>query len=202
MKRIYFVFAFIFLGSILPSCGNDQSKEDDGKLKVKYNDENEDLYSFQAFNLKSYGINAYIYLPDETSNIGAAVDPEVIHEQDGYQWEVIVGPHFHLTIEDWGDDEAFKAKMKELENQKIYTVKFIEKADDFAYYKTTLNVEGANEGNKNIGVDHETYHVIAQHTIEGVNYIFKTVESGAPKPITEYMAKSVKNVVALAENPA
>lgn len=199
MKRLYFVFALIFLGTLFPSCGNNQS---DGELNVKYADENEDLYSFQAFNLKDYGINAFIYLPDETANIGASVNPEIKHEQDGYQWELTVGPHYHITIEDWGDDDAFKAKLVELKNQKIYTVDFIAKTDSFAYYKTTLNVEGDKNGNKNIGVDHETYHVIAQHTIDGVNYIFKTVESGAPKPITDYMAKSVRNVVALSDKPA
>lgn len=199
MKRFYFIFSLIIFGSIFSSCGGNQS--DDGELNVKYADENEDLYSFQAFNLKSYGIDAYIYLPDETSNIGAAVDPEVKHEQDGYQWGITVGPHFQITIEDWGEDEAFKAKMEELKNQKIYTIDFIEKGDDFAYYKTTLNVEGDTNGNKNIGIEHETYHVIAQHTIDGINYIFKTADSGAPKPITDYMLKSVKNVVPLADKP-
>ncbi len=200
MKKLYFIFAILFIGIFISSCGNKQS---DDELNVKYADENEDLYSFQAFNLKSYGIDAFIYLPDETSNIGAAVDPQVKHEQDGYQWELQVGPHFQITIEDWGDDDAFKAKLEELKNQKIYTVDFIEKEDDFAYYKTTLNVEGSKNGNKNIGVKHETYHVIAQHNIDGINYIFKTADSGAPKPITDYMAKSVKNVVPLTdEKPA
>lgn len=199
MKRFYFVFLFISLGSLFFSCNNSES---DGELNVKYADENEDLYSFQAFNLKSYGIDAFIYLPDETSNIGAAIDPKVTHEQDGYQWEILVGTHFQITIEDWGDDDAFKAKLEELKNQDIYTIDFIEKEDNFAYYKTTLNVEGTEKENDNIGVKHETYHVIAQHTLDGINYIFKTEEKGAPKPITDYMAKSVKNVVPLSEKPA
>lgn len=196
MKKLYFILALLLTGTFLPSCGNNQS---DDELNVEYADENEDLYSFQAFNLKPYGIDAFIYLPDETSNIGAAVDPEVTHEQDGYQWELQVGPHFHISIEDWGDDDAFKTKLEQLKNQKIYTVDFIEKEDNFAYYKTTLNVNGTKDVNKDIGVEHETFHVIAQHNIDGVNYIFKTNESGAPKPITEYMAKSVKNVVPLSE---
>lgn len=201
MKRHYFIFALIFLGVLLPSCKN-QSKGENGELDVKYADENEDLYSFQTFSLKSYGINAFIYLPDETANIGASVNPEVEHALDGYQWELTVGPHYHITIEDWGDDDAFKAKMEELKNQSIYKIDFLKKEDNFAYYKATLNVEGDKNGNKNIGVKHETYHVIAQHNIDGINYIFKTEESGAPKPITDYMAKSVKNVVPIAGKPA
>ena len=201
MKKVYFVVAIISIGMLFPSCGG-QSNGDGSDLNVEYPEENEDLYSFEAFNLKPYGIDAYIYIPDETANIGASINPEVAHEQDGYQWELTVGAHFNITIEDWGDDDAFKAKIEELKNQDIYTIEFLEQEDNFAYYKSTLKVVGDKKGNENIGVKHETYHVIAQHTIEGINYIFKTGDSGAPKPITEYMAKSVKNVIPLEEKPA
>jgi hypothetical protein len=198
MKKIYLAFGVFALATLLTACG-DQNKED-GEIKVEYPEELEDLDNFEAFSLKPFEIDALIYLPDATANIGASTAPEVTHEKDGYKWDLNVGQNFHLTIEDWGTDNAFKDHLKQLEDQKVYTIEFIEKKDDFAYYKADLSVNGKG-GKDNVGVDHFTYHVVAQHTINGINYLFKSNKDGHAKLITDFMAKSVKSVKPI-DNPA
>ena len=49
-------------------------------------------------------------------------------------------------------------------------------------------------GKDSVGVEHISFHVIAQHTIDGINYLFKTKSEGCPKPIADFMAKSVTSV--------
>jgi len=192
MKILYFAFGIFSLGLLFTACGNDKT-EDDGGLKVEYPEELEDLDNFEAYSLKPFDINALIYVPDATANIGASTDPEMIHEMDDYQWDLHIGQNFHLTIEDWGTDNAFKDHLAELEDQNVYSIEFLEKEDNFAYYKAELKVKGKG-GKDNVGIEHVTYHVVAQHKIEGVNYLFKSNKDGHQKPIAEYMAKSVKSV--------
>ncbi|PKR82215.1 hypothetical protein CW751_02470 [Brumimicrobium salinarum] len=179
------------------SCGEEQAKTNDD-LKVEYPEELNELDNFEALSLKPYNINALIYVPDATANIGASTAPEIIHEPNDYKWEIKVGQNFHMTIEDWGDENVLKDHLDELENQSVYAIEFLEKEDGFAYYKASLNVKG-QEDNNSVGVDHVTYHVVAQHSIEGVNYLFKTNKDGHQKPITDLMAKSVKSVQPISE---
>ncbi len=202
MKSIIVNVSLVVLGGLLFACGGDDKPGDDSNtLKVEYEEDSEDLYHFEAFSLKPYEINALIYLPDATANIGAATDPRMEHEMDDYQWDLHVGQNFHLHIEDWGEEDALKAHLEELEDQsEIYDVEFLEKEDNFVYYKSKLKVDGSS-AKKDVGVDHVTFHVVAQHKIDGINYIFRTNKDGHPKPITDYMATSVKNVKEI-EDPA
>ncbi|MGM0479365.1 MAG: hypothetical protein ACQERC_09080 [Bacteroidota bacterium] len=199
MKTIFVFLSMITFGVLFNACGNDQKDDESKERKVEYTDEADELYHYEAFSLKPFQIDALIYLPDATANIGAATDPKVEHEEDGYQWDLYVGQNFHMHIEDWGEEDALKAHLEELKDQSsIYEVEFLEKEEDFVYYKSTLNMD---EGNDEVGVDHVTFHVVAQHTIDGINYIFRTNKEGHPKPITDYMAKSVKSVKPI-EDPA
>ena len=203
MKKLLYTVSLIVFGGLLFSCGGESEKDNDGNdtPEVKYSDESEELYDFEAFSLKPYEINALIYLPDATANIGAATDPKMVHEMDDYQWDLYVGQNFHMHIEDWGEEDALKAHLEELKDHSgIYDVEFLEQEDDFVYYKSTLKVDGAS-AESNVGVDHVTFHVVAQHEIDGINYIFRTNKEGHPKPITDYMAKSVKSVKEI-EDPA
>lgn len=189
MKDAINILGFLFASMFLFSCNGEPTPP-----IIEYDDEEfEGLDEFEAFNLRPYDIDALIYLPGVAANIGAATDPEVLHEMDGYEWEIRVGSNFSLIIEDWGDIDAFNEKLEELENQELYDVEFIKKDENFAYYKTELKVRGDGD-NDEVGVDHVNYYVIAQYNIEGVNYVFKTNEEGHPKPITDYMAISVKSV--------
>lgn len=195
MKKLLLSSLLLAMGGMIYSCsGDNENKDDSITPKVEYSDESEELYDFEAFSLKPYEINALIYLPDATAYIGAATDPKMEHQMDGYEWDLYVGQNFHMLIEDWGEEDALKEHLEELKDQsEIYDVEFLEQEDNFVYYKSTLKVDGAT-AKGDVGVDHVTFHVMAQHTIDGVNYIFRTNKAGHPKPITDYMAKSVKSV--------
>jgi len=201
MKKQVFLMSLVALALFTTSCEGDQDNNENG-LNVKYEDEDNELYEFEAFSLAPYDINAMIYLPDATANIGAATDPKVVHEMDDYKWDLYLGQNFHMHIEDWGDDDALKAHIENLEDHShIYNVEYLEQTDDFIYYKSTLEDDGTVSSD-NVGTEHITYHCVGQHTIDGVNYIFRTNKEGHPKPITDYMAKSIKSVKQIDPNPA
>lgn len=192
MRYFHTVVAVFSSLLILSACGGGQSSKENTKIRVEYSPEEEDLYNFEAFNLKPYGIEAMVYLPDESASIGTSTDPEILHEIDGFEWDLIVGPNFHLKIEDWGDD-SFEEFVAEIENQKVYTIEFIAKEDNFVFYKATLKT-GGKETSEKVGVEHQRYHVAAQHTIGGINYVFRSSDEGCAEDIAEYMAKTVRSV--------
>jgi hypothetical protein len=192
MKAVYRILAVLVLGVTLTHCAEEN---DNGSLDVVYEDELAGLDDFEAFSLAPFGINALVYLPDETADIGAAAAPRVEHEPDGFKWDLFVGQNFHMRIDDWGDDEMIAFHKEELVDfSNMYEIEFIEESDTFLYYKRTLKVDGQKGVGKNVGVEHVSYHCYGQHTIDGINYVFRTNDEGHQKPITEYMAKSIKSV--------
>ena len=96
MKNVFYTGLLILGAFFLFNCGGNESSEEVI--------EDEELYVFKGFSLKEYDIPATIMLPDETANIGASTTPEIIHAEDDFKWELIVGPNFHMIIDDWGDD--------------------------------------------------------------------------------------------------
>ena len=66
---------------------------------------NIDYTEFEGKSLKEYEIPALIMLPDQTSNIGAAIEPEIIHEEGDFKWEITIGPNFTMKIEDYGNEK-------------------------------------------------------------------------------------------------
>jgi hypothetical protein len=193
MKSFYRIILSAIFGVFFTQCTED--KKEDGVIDVVYEDELEGLDEFEAFSLKPFGIDAMIYLPDETADIGAAAQPRVEHEPDGFKWELFVGQNFHMRIDDWGDEEMVAYHKEELlDFSSMYDVEFLEETDNFLYYKRTLKVDGTKDAGKNVGVEHVSFHCYGQHTIGGINYVFRTNDSGHQKPITEHMAKSIKSV--------
>lgn len=86
----------------------------------------EDFYEFQNFSLKDYGLKATIMLPDETANIGASMRPEVKHDEEGFKWEIEVGPNFNLIIDDFGEERnKVGDKKKSLQALDIFETKFL-----------------------------------------------------------------------------
>lgn len=192
MKTVFQLVIVSILAVFFTQCTDE--KKEDGAIDVIYEDELDGLDEFEAFSLAPFGINALIYLPDETSDIGASADPRVEHEPDGFKWDLFVGQNFHMRIDDWGDDDMIPFHKGELEEySNMYDIEFLEETENFLYYKRTLKVDGVKEAGKNVGIDHVSYHCYGQHTIEGINYVFRTNDSGHHKPITEYMAKSIKS---------
>lgn len=192
MKTVFRFLSVLAFGVVLTHCAGDN---DTGSRDVVYEDALAGLNDFEAFSLSPFGIKALLYLPDETADIGAAAAPRVEHEPDGFKWDLFVGNNFHMRIDDWGDDEMIAFHKEELlDFSNLYEIEFLEESDNFLYYKRTLKVNGQESVGANVGVKHVSYHCYGQHTIDGINYVFKTNDSGHQKPVTEYMAKSIKSV--------
>lgn len=161
----------------------------------------EDFYEFQKFSLKDYGLKATIMLPDETANIGASTRPEVKHDEDGFKWEIEVGPNFHLIIDDFGEEkEKVSEKKKSLIALDIFETKFLVDEKDFIVYESTLKVEGEKSSPITVAKPHVSYHVYGQKVIDGYTYVFRSREEGYPKNIIDFMAKSIRSVEELKNN--
>ena len=175
MKKIFYLNFILIIAFFLANCSG-SDKQEGG------NSEDEELYDFKGFSLKEYDIPATIMLPDETANLGASTKPEVIHIEDDFKWELIVGPNFHMIIDDWGDDrEMVSAEKKRLEGLSFYKIKYIENTKDFIYYERILKVEGEKSAPKTVGLEHKSY-------------VFKSRDEGFEKVIIDLMAKSIKSV--------
>lgn len=187
MKNVFYTGLLILGAFFLFNCGGNESSEEVI--------EDEELYEFKGFSLKEYDIPATIMLPDETANIGASTTPEIIHAEDDFKWELIVGPNFHMIIDDWGDDrEMVSAEKKRLEGLNFYKIKYIENKPDFIFYERILKVEGEKSAPKSVGLEHKSYHVYGQKVIDGITYVFRSRDEGFEKMIIDLMAKSIKSV--------
>lgn len=201
MKRSAKIFSLLLLVSItVMSCSG--NKGEDGGPKVIYSDNGKGLDNYKALDMRPYQIGALVYLPSIGTSVGTASDPVVEHNLGDYRWNISLGKQFHLTIEDWGDVNAFNDKINQLKQQAqdIYTVKFIQKTDSFAFYQKILKSDGL-AGTDNVGTKHSSYHVLAMHTIDGINYLFYTDEEGTTEDVAKLMAKSVLNVEKVSGKP-
>ncbi|MBI2259373.1 MAG: hypothetical protein HYU67_10825 [Flavobacteriia bacterium] len=190
MKKQYLIFSFfILLLFVITSC-NGQKKEENS-LEIL----DDELYEFKGFSLKNYDIPATIMLPDETANIGASTEPEIKHSEDDFRWELMVGPNFHMIIDDWGDDrEMVKEEKRKLEGLKFYKIKYIYNEADFIMYERILTVDGEKSAPKSVGLVHKSYHVFGQKVINNITYVFRSRDDGFEKMIIELMAKSIRSV--------
>lgn len=197
MKGINFriiIFSTIILTSFFSftSCGGGKKEESKNTSGLNIDD---DYYEFQGFSLKDFDIPAIIMLPDETANIGASTKPEVIHAEDDFKWEVIVGQNFHLLIDDWGDyTDMVVSRKKELKELEFYKINYLIDEKDFILYEQELKVDGSAKASSEVGVPHKSYHVYAQKVIDGVTYVFRSSDEGFEKMIIELIAKSIKSV--------
>jgi hypothetical protein len=201
MEKKYMKSQFIFITCLLatffllPSCSG-PGKNDVADSKNTILDD--DYYEFQGLSLKKYDIPVMIMLPDETADIGASTEPEVLHIEDDFKWEVLVGSNFHLLIDDWGDyTDMVISKKKELKQLDFYKIKYLIDEKDFILYEQELMPKGSTEAATSVGIPHKSYHVYAQKVIDGVTYVFRSRDEGFEKPIIELMAKSIKSVKAL-----
>lgn len=188
MKQIFLKSYLLLALLFVFSCGSN-STSDENEVT------DEELYEFKGFSLKSYDLPATIMLPDETANIGASTNPEVIHMEDDFKWELLVGPNFHMIIDDWGDDrEMVSSEKKRLSNLSFYQIKYVVDEPDFIMYERILKVDGEKSAPKTVGLEHKSYHVYGQKVIDGITYVFRSRDEGFEKVIIELMAKSIKSV--------
>ncbi len=198
MKNIFLtsILIFSFILFSVSSCNG--TKESDS-----IDLEDEELYEFKGFSLKKYDIPATIMLPDETANIGASTEPEIIHAEDDFKWELIVGPNFHMIIDDWGDDRAMvSSEKKRLSGLNFYQIKYVVNEPDFILYESILKVDGDKSAPKTVGLEHKSFHVYGQKVIDGITYVFKSRDEGFEKVIIELMAKSIKSVKSIKKENA
>lgn len=188
MKK-FNLFVFLFSSLFFVSSCSDKSNDANAL-------EDEELYEFKGFSLKEYDIPATIMLPDETANIGASTTPEIIHAEDDFKWELIVGPNFHMIIDDWGDDRTMVSSEKErLAGLNFYKITYLANEKDFIVYERILKVDGEKSAPKTVGLEHKSYHVYGQKVIDGITYVFRSRDEGYEKVIIDLMAKSIRSVV-------
>ena len=60
-------------------------------------------------------------------------------------------------------------------------------------YQRELIVKGTDRAASSVGVEHKSYHVFGQKTIDGITYVLESREEGYEKIIIELMAKSIKS---------
>jgi hypothetical protein len=154
----------------------------------------EDYYEFKGISLANDGIVAMIMLPDETANIGASTRPEIIHTEGDFKWDIHVGPNFHMHVEDYGDyTDLVETKKRELKESNIFKIKYLIDDKDLIVYEQKLVVKGSKKAAPTVGVEHLSYHVYGQKTIDGVTYELRSRDEGYEKVIIELMAKSVRS---------
>ena len=193
MTKSFFIksagFAAIILGMVvLTNCGEDAVDPDSQDIVV-----NDDYYEFQDFIMTDYDIPGVISLPDETANIGASTRPEVNHEES-FKWKINVGQNFQILLEDFGIlDDLVEEKKKDLADQKFFKIKYLIDESDLIVYERTLMVAGSKYAAPEVGIEHKSYHVYGQKTIDNIIYGLSSAEEGCDKHIVELMAKSVKS---------
>ena len=187
--KLFVLLLFVGVGLTNTSCSDDD-KESEKEDTISIDD---DYYEFQMVDFSKYGINAYIQLPDETANIGASTRPEIIHPEE-HIWQVDVGRNFTLHIEDMANiRNNVKEEKRELSRKKFFKVKYLIDEPDMILYQRELIVKGTDRAASSVGVEHKSYHVFGQKTIDGITYVLESREEGYEKIIIELMAKSIKS---------
>lgn len=194
MKRRIPVKSLIFLllvavGVSVTACSGEE-KPSGKKKEVTLDD---DYYNFQMVDMSKYGIDAYIQLPDETANIGASTKPDILHPED-HLWQIDIGRNFTMHIEDMANiRDNVKEEKKDLAHKKFFKIKYLIDEPNMILYERELVVKGTDKAASTVGIEHKSYHVFGQKTIDGITYTLESREEGYEKIIIEMMAKSIKS---------
>ncbi|RYM33974.1 hypothetical protein ERX46_08385 [Brumimicrobium glaciale] len=173
MKQIFLYLSLISLSLIFTNCKSDDYLDSNNESSENgTSPENTDDYV--EFDLRPYEINASLLVP---KNERATIK----HQLDTYVWDLKMGKQTYITILDWGTVNGFEKYLEKLENHSE-TVDFIEKEKNFAIYKLTT------------GTSKVTYHTVAQHEIDGINYLFESSSNGLSQDGVEHAVFSVKSV--------
>ncbi|MFT5779279.1 MAG: hypothetical protein ACI837_002236, partial [Crocinitomicaceae bacterium] len=77
--------------------------------------------------------------------------------------------------------------------QTFFKIRYLIDEKDMILYERTLMVSGDKKASPTVGVEHRTYHVYGQKTVDGVIYGLQSPQDGCEKVIIELMAKSIKS---------
>lgn len=181
--RVLSIIGFLMFSQ---SC---ESEAEDVRSKQNETDDKDELYHYEALSLNPFGISAFIYLPDETANIGVT-EPAVSHEMDSFKWLIKLSKDFVLRIDDWGQDDGIIIQKRIMEdNMNIFDIEVIESTDNTLAYKQMVRTY--NDEQKE---EKALYFYFHQHTIDGINYVFGTLPTGAPESTYTYIQTSASNV--------
>lgn len=186
----------VFLGLLLFGFFSCTADADNPGERIETNPDEIDYSEFEGKSLRDYGIPALIMLPDQTSNIGAAVEPEILHEDGDFKWEIIIGPNFTMQIEDYGNEKSMVQEEKDrLSRIRFYTIEYSIDEPDLIMYKRTLSYSGKSSAEAEaVGAEHITYHCYGTKEIDGITYVLRSRDEGYHKPIIETMVKTIRSV--------
>lgn len=174
IKHINLLLGLIALSLIFTNCKSEPSKTDShGQASQSYTSI-EDSGDFIEFDLRPYEINASLMVPKEER-------ASIMHQLDTYVWDLKMGEQNYITILDWGTVDGFEKYLEKLDNHSE-TIDFIEKEENFTIYKLTTSTSKV------------TYHTVAQHQIEGINYLFESSSNRLSQDGVEDAVFSVKSV--------
>jgi hypothetical protein len=184
----------IVLLILFTSCSSEKTEQETIVLDNNYSD-------YQPLNLTPHEIAAGLMIPDETAEIGACLQREVLHEEGDFIWRITAGPNFFIEIEDWGDYKGIIAnKKKELKKNKHFNVRFLIDEPNLIFYERTLVVKGNKNAPKTVGTPHTSFHVCGEFILEGVTYELRTKPQGYRRHqryYAEVVAKSIRSFKAL-----
>ena len=78
-------------------------------------------------------------------------------------------------------------------DQKIFAIKYLVDEPELIVYERTLMVTGSKYAAPEVGIEHKSYHVYGQKTVDKIIYGLSTAQEGCEKHIVELMAKSIKS---------
>lgn len=190
MRGLLFIICSIFSIAILISCDDTPTTND-----LDTNENYDEYYEFQDIILSDYDLqDVSISLPDETAEIGAAVDPEIIHDES-HKWQINVGPKFELHILDQGELQDLIQEHKDKLSKEIFSkVKYIEESDSMLIYEKELVPTGLADASSEIGTEHKGYHIFGIRKVGEFNYALHSGLDGVPSEyILELMSKSIRS---------
>ena len=174
-------FTFLLLASIsivLVSCSGDATEQIKNERKKQI-----DFSRFSPFNLRPYGINVDIQLPDSTTVYGNSNTWRVEHELDEFDWKIILADDFKILIEDWGQENGIAHYSQQIEaNEKA---EVLEKSDSFLSYRLYVS-----DSNKEL----TKTHLFQQVNIDGIEYVFRTDIDGCSPETTTYIKTALKSM--------
>lgn len=188
-KIVIIALGFMFVSSCTDenNDGNDLVPQD----QIDF----DEYYEFQLIDLSPKEINATIYLPDETANIGASTKPNVVHEDGELYWSIEIGNDFVLKIEDQADYlDLIDFRKKTLKQNSFFKIDYIIEDSTLIMYKKTLLPKAVKAASAQVGVEHVSFHVYGQKVIDGITYSIESKDEGYDKNIIDLMVKSIRSI--------
>lgn len=190
MKKVFLILLTFPL--LIASCG-DSTDSIIPKQDVTADLENLGALDMNEFSFVPYGLNLTVLLPEVESSTGASIEPEVIHEDGNYLWNLHIGKNFNLVIEDFGKEKNKVAEEKEYLNgqTEIFQFEYIVNEPNIIMYKRELHDD---QGGK------KSFHCYGEMKVDGYTIVLRTTENGGFKPVVSDMVSTIKSAKAVVKS--